>query len=568
MPTQDPITLTSHDKRYHVPIVLHNLPRVQALQQALDSLEHLDKTIDDAFSRVSARIAIERQKFEGIVKRVDVCRSKVETLEREGKKRATTVFSACKYPAPESLPAVGRLYNEDTNHLSRPSWTSVKLTQADNNATAERANTSELFIDLTKLLEKNSPGEEEKRKRQSAKEEGLGKLPGYLPSVSSTLLFNSSENPYKDYSSFDNLVSALTKEKDVVQDQELAAAPLTLVEGADLPSFDNPMEALKYNPQIEELPTLDLPENLPLGQLADISFLSQMEGSSIAPSLGNLKDLNMTDLKDLPPIAGPSKKQPQQGNMDLPELPDIDLPPAGGTSDLPSGAGGGSIPPPPVAAGGGAPGAASGIPPPPMQAGIPPPPSLPPVGSGLAPPPQMDGGLPPPPSATPAAEAPAPSSSDGGGGGGRNDLLMAIRAGKKLKKASKKSSKAKKKQEPPPMDMMGQLRARLARHRKAIGGKVEIKRQSLAIPSTSKLPKRSLPRRNTLAPSSPRNSLPNLDDGPSSLSEEKHASTGDALPSLDEADEQLSTQILTAKPPPRIIEEDDDDDDDDGWEST
>jgi len=84
------------EKRYHVPVILHNLPRAQAVQQALDSLEHLDKVIDDAFRRVSARVVVERQKVDGIVKRVEACRSKVQMLSRDGEKKATTVFSACK----------------------------------------------------------------------------------------------------------------------------------------------------------------------------------------------------------------------------------------------------------------------------------------------------------------------------------------------------------------------------------------------------------------------------------------------------------------------------------------
>lgn len=34
--------------------------------------------------------------------------------------------------------------------------------------------------------------------------QGLGRLPEYLPTVSSLLLFNSAENPYKEFKLLDN----------------------------------------------------------------------------------------------------------------------------------------------------------------------------------------------------------------------------------------------------------------------------------------------------------------------------------------------------------------------------
>jgi len=53
-------------------------------------------------------------------------------------------------------------------------------------------------------------------------QEGLGRLPRYLPSVSSLLLFNTSENPYKKYVSLDNLAGTdreiVTEEKKVRYD--------------------------------------------------------------------------------------------------------------------------------------------------------------------------------------------------------------------------------------------------------------------------------------------------------------------------------------------------------------
>lgn len=67
--------------------------------------------------------------------------------------------------------------------------------------------------------------------------EGLGRLPTELESISSLLLFNTQENPYKKYVSLDNLagkeVEAPAKDK-----ASLADAPTTLGEGDQLPQVD------------------------------------------------------------------------------------------------------------------------------------------------------------------------------------------------------------------------------------------------------------------------------------------------------------------------------------------
>lgn len=39
------------------------------------------------------------------------------------------------------------------------------------------------------------------------KREGLGRLPSHLSSVGSLLLFNTKENPYKEYAALDNLAT-------------------------------------------------------------------------------------------------------------------------------------------------------------------------------------------------------------------------------------------------------------------------------------------------------------------------------------------------------------------------
>ena len=107
--------------------------------------------------------------------------------------------------------------------------------------------------------------------------EGLGRLPYFLPSVSSMLLFNSSENPYKNYNSIDNLVGwFLAKEKitDETKATILADAPLTLGLSIDF-DVNDPIAQMMYRPQAagEMVPGFTLPA-LQLSNVAeDINFL-------------------------------------------------------------------------------------------------------------------------------------------------------------------------------------------------------------------------------------------------------------------------------------------------------
>ena len=62
---------------------------------------------------------------------------------------------------------------------------------------------SDMYYDTHRRLQIEASLNE--KERVDVDHEGLGRLPESLPSVSSLLLFNSKENPYKGYKTFDNL---------------------------------------------------------------------------------------------------------------------------------------------------------------------------------------------------------------------------------------------------------------------------------------------------------------------------------------------------------------------------
>jgi len=62
--------------------------------------------------------------------------------------------------------------------------------------------------------------------------QGLGALPKNLPSVSSLLLFNRVENPYKKYVTIDPLQGAVTKTRaDMEEQAKMGDAPSTILSG-------------------------------------------------------------------------------------------------------------------------------------------------------------------------------------------------------------------------------------------------------------------------------------------------------------------------------------------------
>ena len=284
--------------------------------------------------------------------------------------------------------------------------------------------------------------------------EGLGRLPRKIPSVSSLLLFNTSENPYKKYVMLDPLgVVTKTRKDEGDQEDGLAEAPSTITDREEMQRMQK--ENLFYTPVAGEVPELAVPDFLPdlLGVADDLSYTADL-GPGIAPSLP----------ADLPSI--------------IPEVGDI----PSGPADI----GGAGAPPPPSA-------------PPPPPSGPPPPappppapPSGPPPAAPPPPPPPPAGGAPPPPPPPPDVPPPgAPAAAPQGvpkevasGDGGRSDLLAAIRkaggAGKaKLKSAKeRKMAKKKEKQEEKEVgapaasggDLMSDLAAKLAMRRKGISG--------------------------------------------------------------------------------------------------
>uniref|UniRef100_A0A8B9XLB2 WASH complex subunit 1 n=1 Tax=Bos mutus grunniens TaxID=30521 RepID=A0A8B9XLB2_BOSMU len=117
-------------------------------------------------------------------------------------------------------------------------------------------------------------------------EEGLGGLPSNISSVSSLLLFNTTENLYKKYVFLDPLAGAVTKTHVMLgaeTEEKLFDAPLSISRREQLER--QVPENYFYVPDLGQVPDIDVPCYLPdLPGVADDLMYSADLGPGIAPS--------------------------------------------------------------------------------------------------------------------------------------------------------------------------------------------------------------------------------------------------------------------------------------------
>ena len=281
---------------YNVPVVLPALRKEESYRQLVDSLEYLDAVATDIFNRISCRVAESRDQLTTINNRVNVAQAKIDKL-RNSSSKATRVFSPPKYPAPDLLGDTTTVYQEVNPLLQRVRKTRVEIGSRLEEVTRE-VMVAKKHPFLLDYRHKKKPLDLQFSSDDPEQGEGLGSLPRHLPSVSSLLLFNTSENPYKKYVLLDPLSGAKVKTRDnLVEGEELAEAPVTITKGEEL--LAGPQDSVMYVPVMPELPELEVPDLLPsLPYVAADMFYTGDIGKSIAPSLANASVPELPDLAD------------------------------------------------------------------------------------------------------------------------------------------------------------------------------------------------------------------------------------------------------------------------------
>ena len=294
---------------YHVPIILPDLRREESLTQVIDSLEYLQAVANDIFNRISNRVAENRDQLTAINNRINTCQAKVDKLRHRSK--ATQVYATPKYPAPRNLNEYTSLFsnvNPQLQKIKRSKVSSdIRLPDVTNEMMVAKTAYFKPRLATKASVRQNMQKAAGNDDTTNAQGEGLGSLPKHLPSVSSLLLFNTSENPYKKYVILDPLEGVKTKTRDTIKEEEISEAPYTITEGEEL--LHGNVDSVMYVPIMPELPELDVPLQLPhLPNVADDLFYEADLGPSIAPSVAgsNVPELPTLEIGETPLPPAPS----------------------------------------------------------------------------------------------------------------------------------------------------------------------------------------------------------------------------------------------------------------------
>uniref|UniRef100_A0A674BT52 WAS protein family homolog 1 n=1 Tax=Salmo trutta TaxID=8032 RepID=A0A674BT52_SALTR len=396
---------------YSVPLIQSDLRREEAVHQIADALLYLETISTDIFTRVSESVERNRCQLQSVTDRIRLAQARVNKIK--GSKKATKVFSSAKYPAPERLQDYSSIFSGATDPASqtRPRYRiQAKLRPLDDKALQEKLCYYPVCVSS-------------KKRSEDETEEGLGGLPRNISSVSSLLLFNTTENLYKKYVFLDPLAGAVTKTHTTLETEK------------EEKPFDAPLSIAKREHVTINYYTLFLPPTA--------------ESYFYVPDLGIADDLSYS--QDLGPGIAPSGP-----THTFPELPSFS------GEDMPGSQFQVAVPPPPPPP-----------PPPPEPTHIPtPPPGLPPP--------------PPPPVNSPADASTAPvvgAPSEVVESNSRASLLESIRnaggIGKaKLRNVKERKMEKKKQKEQEQVvaaasggDFMSDLFNKLAMRRKGISGK-------------------------------------------------------------------------------------------------
>lgn len=422
---------------YNFPVISLNLRQEETVHQIADALDYLNDVVTDIFRRIDNRIAENRNKLQQLNRRTAVARAKIEKLT--GSNKATKVFSSAKYPASDVRKDYISVFNPPATTEFKSCHADIKSKQEPTDGKAPQEKLQFYHVKV---------GSRMRRNLEVAVEEGLGSLPPNIDSVSSLLLFNTSENPYKRYVLLDPL-GAVTKTRQSLEEEGESSnvmddAPISIAQQERLEARSG--ENFFYSPGMGDVPDIDVPLDLPdLPGIADDLRYIMDSGPTIAPSV--------TTTPAIPELPSLVPESPSTPAMPVNEI----------ISDIKGASTSNAALPAPTA------------PPPPP----PPPPAAPSLPAHIPPPPP-----PPPPPASPPTTVPVgkpipPPSVPASAQDSRATLMDAIRkaggSGKaKLRSVEDRKVEAKKKKQEEKAqggsDLMADLHAKLSMRRKGISG--------------------------------------------------------------------------------------------------
>jgi len=175
---------TMSSQPFNIPGVPDDLRQNETIFQVVDSLEYLDKVANEIFNRIHSRVQNNSAQLQKINDRVSLAQAKIDKIK--GSKKATTVLASPKYPSADHTDPYETIFQNDEK---------LKMVKRTNYHLQEKHR----MADETAIKDKMQyyhVKSGRRKKKDGPRGEGLGGLPKTIPSVSSLLLFNTSENPY------------------------------------------------------------------------------------------------------------------------------------------------------------------------------------------------------------------------------------------------------------------------------------------------------------------------------------------------------------------------------------
>lgn len=252
------------NKEAYIPLLPYDLGYEETILQLIKSLDCLDKVVECVYGHVRDNINGQKSEIAKLNGKLNDVVDKVRRLSNTNK--SVQVYSSSKYPATHCQKDYE--YSYDFN---------VKSNIVDNITVAHQICVTRDPLDKLKFYSVNDDKKEMSINKDVCNVKGLGDLPDDVKYINSLLLFNSNENLYKNYvlsNPYKANVTTTTMTSKRVEDVEnINNRPVFTLPLDDIENQYN----YSYTPVYEEVPTIDVPADLPdlPGITGDVQFFKE-----------------------------------------------------------------------------------------------------------------------------------------------------------------------------------------------------------------------------------------------------------------------------------------------------
>lgn len=234
------------NKEAYIPLLPYDLGYEETILQLIKSLDCLDKVVECVYEHVKGNINSQKSEIVKLSEKLNNIANKVQQLSNT--KKSIQVYSSSKYPATHLQKDYKYSYDFE-----------IKSDITDNIQVTHQICVSNDPNNKLKFYHVNDENKKIFKNKDIIQMKGLGRLPDDINYINSLLLFNSNENLYKNYVlSNPYKVKTTPTSKQVEEIQNINKPVFTL----PLNDTENQFN-YSYTPEYEEVPTIDVPADLP-----------------------------------------------------------------------------------------------------------------------------------------------------------------------------------------------------------------------------------------------------------------------------------------------------------------